>query len=73
MRHDFLGADIEMFHLVENRIEHDELIILELVQDALGEHLERGMVRRWRNRFVAHRVDHSEIIFTLSGVGRRLF
>src|SRR5215471_2513273 len=25
MRHDFLGADIEMFHLIEHRIEHDKL------------------------------------------------
>src|SRR5215510_15438756 len=25
MRHDFFGADLEMFHLIEHRIEHDEL------------------------------------------------
>src|SRR5262245_52500224 len=25
MRHDFFGADLQMFHLVEHRIEHDEL------------------------------------------------
>ena len=25
MRHDFLGADLQMFHLVEHRIENDEL------------------------------------------------
>src|SRR5262245_25049337 len=25
MRHDFFGADLQMFHLIEHRIEHDEL------------------------------------------------